>query len=65
MSDVYIPEADITAVGADGLTRLVAAQGVPIPMAEAKALGLVKDEQTAGPSETKTDERAEKKTAKK
>lgn len=53
MSDVYIPENDITEER-DGVTFQLAAKGVPIPMAEAKARGFVKEPQAQGPQEVKT-----------
>lgn len=37
----------------DGRTIQLAAAGTEMPLAEARRLGLVKDEQTVGPSETK------------
>lgn len=53
---VFIPDADITETGADGVERLVAAKGVPVQLARARQLGLIKDQQAAGPQETKAEE---------
>ncbi|HEU5013957.1 MAG TPA: hypothetical protein VFT66_15660 [Roseiflexaceae bacterium] len=52
MSDMYIPEQDITEERG-GVTIQIAAKGVPIPMAEAKVRGFVKDPQPQGPQEVK------------
>ena len=54
-NEPYIPEADIIETLPDGRTVLVARKGVPMPLAEAKRLGFVKDAQPQGPSEIKTD----------
>lgn len=54
-SDVFIPEDDITQRQPDGTSILLAAKGVPVPMAEARKRGLVKDRQTTGPTETKAE----------
>lgn len=52
-SSFYTPEEDVTEER-NGVQFLVAAKGVAIPMAEARRLGLLKDQQKqAGPSETK------------
>lgn len=55
-NEFFVPEQDVTEVGADGVERLVAAKGVPVPMADAEARGLTKPQQKAAPAETKADE---------
>lgn len=50
----YIPENDIVQTLADGRQVLLAAKGVPVPEAEARRLGYIKDGE-AGPSEIKAD----------
>lgn len=51
--EVYRVTEDVTETLADGRTIQVAAKGTEVPIAEARRLGLVKDAQEAGPSETK------------
>jgi hypothetical protein len=52
--EMYTPKEDVTETDANGSVFLVAAANVPIPLAEARRLGLVKDTQRkAGPQETK------------
>jgi hypothetical protein len=51
--ETYTPEEDVTEAGPDGIPRLVAAKGVPIPMEEAKRRGLVKEAKQTGPRELK------------
>lgn len=53
MSEYYTPEEDITQEGPDGVGRLVAAKGVPVPMDEAKAKGFIKEPKKAEPKEVK------------
>lgn len=53
IEELFIPEDDVIERGADGLDRLVAPKGVPIPLAEAKARGLVKEPKPSRPKETK------------
>lgn len=57
MSDpqIYIPENDVTKTLPDGREELVAAGGIAMPWAKALALGLVKQSQPQGPSETKAE----------
>lgn len=52
--DVYRVEEDVTETQPDGRLIQVAAKGTEIPMAEARRLGLVKDDKESGPKETKT-----------
>jgi hypothetical protein len=52
----YIPTEDIKGTTADGREYLIAAAGVPVPEARAKELGLIKESQPQGPSETKAEE---------
>lgn len=54
--EFYTPEQDVTEEGADGVARLVAAAGVPVPMEQAKRLGLIKPAKKAEPQEVKADE---------
>lgn len=61
----YTPEEDVTREQADGTQVQVAVKGVPVPMATARALGLVKDQQQVGPSETKAEADDAPKAAKK
>lgn len=56
--EVYRVTEDVTETLADGRTIQVAAKGTEVPVAEARRLGLVKDKQDAGPSETKTGKKA-------
>lgn len=58
--ETYTPEHDVTKELPDGRTIQVAAKGVPVSMARARELGLVKDAQQAGPSETKADAETER-----
>lgn len=52
----YTPEADVTEER-NGVQFLVAPAGIPIPMEEARRLGLVKDQKKpVGPQETKAPE---------
>lgn len=51
---MYRVEEDVTETLPDGRTIQVATKGTDLPVAEARRLGLVKDDQTSGPSETKT-----------
>jgi pyruvate/2-oxoglutarate dehydrogenase complex dihydrolipoamide acyltransferase (E2) component len=51
----YVPESDIYETLADGRVVLVARAGVPVPIARARQLGLVKDAVPAGPTNVKTD----------
>lgn len=51
--ETYTPEEDVTEIGTDGIARLVAAKGIPVPMEEAKARGLIKEPKATGPQETK------------
>lgn len=51
--EVYRVTDDVIETLADGRTIQIAAKGTEIPVAEARRLGLVKDAQDAGPSETK------------
>jgi hypothetical protein len=57
----YIPSEDIKGTTADGREYLIAAAGVPVPEARAKELGLIKEAQPQGPSETKAEEPTETK----
>lgn len=41
--ELYTPAADVHETTADGRTIQIAAKGTPIPMAQARQLGLVKD----------------------
>lgn len=54
----YIPDQDVTQVLPDGRTIIIAPAGVPVPEARAKELGLIKDPQPQGPTETKDAEPA-------
>ena len=49
----YTPSEDVTDTDALGVVTLVAAKGVPIPLADAQRLGLVKAPVARGPQETK------------
>ncbi len=49
----YTPAMDITKKKDDGSVEVIARKGVPIPLAEAIRLGLIKAPQTQGPSERK------------
>lgn len=62
--EVYRVAEDVTETLPDGRTIQVAAAGTEVPIAEARRLGLVKDQQEAGPSETKDDAPAETKKGK-
>jgi hypothetical protein len=57
----YIPSEDIKGKTEDGREYLIAAAGVPVPEARAKELGLIKEPQPQGPSETKVAEPTETK----
>jgi len=50
---MYTPEDDVIGTTADGRTYQIAAKGVPVPMAEAQRLGLIKAPQQQGPTEIK------------
>lgn len=52
---MYIPENDVTEER-NGVQFLVAPKGIPMPMEQAKALGLVKEPKPTKPKETKKDE---------
>lgn len=43
-AEMFTPEKDVTETLEDGRTIQVAVKGVPMPVTEAKKLGLVKDE---------------------
>jgi hypothetical protein len=43
-AEMFVPEKDVTETTDDGRTIQIAVKDVPIPMAEAKKLGLVKDD---------------------
>lgn len=62
---MYRVEEDVTETLPDGRTIQVAAKGTDLPLTEARRLGLVKDDQETGPSETKTAEPQETKASKK
>lgn len=49
----YTPEHDVIVVDKGGHKRIVARAGVPMPIAQAIALGLVKPKVRQGPSEVK------------
>lgn len=51
--EVFRVEADVTETLPDGRTIQVAAAGTEVPIAEARRLGLIKDEKQTGPAETK------------
>lgn len=51
--EVYRVTDDVIETLADGRTIQIAAKGTEMPIAQARQLGLVKDAQDAGPSETK------------
>lgn len=53
MVEMYTAQEDITETLEDGRTIQIAVKGGQMPMSEARRLGLVKDSQHAGPSETK------------
>lgn len=53
-NEPFVPEEDVTHTLPDGRTIQLAAKGVPVPQAEARRLGLVKDQQRQGPKETKS-----------
>lgn len=55
-NEPYVPENDVTETLPDGRVVQLAAKGVPIPQAEARRLGLLKDRQQSGPQETKSQE---------
>lgn len=59
MDEMFIPEQDITEEGPDGVARLVAAAGVPVPLERARAAGWVKDTKKTAPKETKAKADAE------
>ena len=50
---MYTPSEEVTDTDAQGVVTLVAAKGVPIPLADAQRLGLVKAPVARGPQETK------------
>ncbi len=49
----YTPKEDVLETYEDGKVIILAHKNVPIPMADARSLGLVKDSQKVGPTETK------------
>lgn len=51
--EMYTPSADVTEATEDGRTIQIASKGVPMPMAQARTLGLVKGSARHGPQETK------------
>lgn len=59
--ETYHVAEDVIETLPDGRTIQIAAAGTDIPLVEARRLGLVKDEQSAGPTETKVDAPAEAK----
>jgi hypothetical protein len=61
MAEMYEVQEEVTETQADGRIFVLAGKGARIPMREARRLGLVKDAQTAGPSETKETAPAETK----
>lgn len=64
MADEYEFKEDMV-VPREGKGALQFQKGARIPMTEARALGLVKDSQKAGPSETKEEAPSETKAKKK
>jgi hypothetical protein len=57
----YTPKHDVLETLPDGRQIVVAAAGRPVPMAQARELGLVKDGAGAGPAETKDEKPGESK----
>lgn len=51
--DTYTPPVDVTETLPNGQVKVIARAGVPIPLAEARRLGLVKDRKHRGPAEHK------------
>lgn len=50
----YTPTSDVTETLPDGTVKVIARAGVPIPIEQARRLGLLKDRGRAGPAEHKS-----------